>query len=75
MLLKTSCNSLTNYEVGSGFCFTVFASFCWFNPNDCYDSTNGSENTCQIKHFMVRPFHEKEYKGGPAATPINRIEL
>lgn len=27
MLLKTSCNSLTNYEVGSGFCFTVFASF------------------------------------------------
>ncbi len=27
MLLKTSCNSLINYEVGSGFCFTVFASF------------------------------------------------
>lgn len=27
MLLKTSCNSLSNYEVGSGFCFTVFASF------------------------------------------------
>lgn len=27
MLLKTSCNSLTNYEVGSGFGFTVFASF------------------------------------------------
>ena len=27
MLLKTSCNSLSNYEVGSGFCFTFFASF------------------------------------------------
>ena len=24
---QTSCNSLTNYEVGSGFCFTAFASF------------------------------------------------
>ena len=24
---ETSCNSLINYEVGSGFCFTVFSSF------------------------------------------------
>ena len=58
MLLKTSCNSLTNYEVGSGFCFTAFASFAGLIQMIAMTAPMG-ENTSQIKHFMVRPFHEK----------------